>query len=447
MRTIRWEPDEIDDCAVGFTGGNIRQHFNLTALHGEREFLRHGFPVDVDDDGRKEIITRTQNGNRARCIRSDDGSTVWASDEVAPPPEESVQISDMAVGDLDDDGVAEVLLASYQGDIICLNALDGSLKWHRRIPWLLNNSMLSTSRITPGPGKNIALTVAEEADSNGPGPRYRYNNMYYPSLLVLDHNGDTAFLVENYAEHNSWGHYTWTFDIDNDGYCEIACCGEQELVWFDNDGTRLFALPSPGEGGHPDDVRVCNWCPERPGKEIVYLDGYEGVRIYSSEGDEIESATFPSDVASHLQLIMPLIRPEGPALVGANIRATDSKLLFMDENLDVEWGLQMAPDLMIPKKVDWDGDGREEIVTGSVGRDVHNEEGAEDCSFQITRQDGSPVYWHRWEGYTVCWPLIIDDIDGDGRPEAVLSIGDHDGPEGRWSLPEGGEEHIVVVGV
>jgi hypothetical protein len=447
MRTIRWQPDDAPTYAEGFSHGLIRQHFNLTALHGEREYLRHGFLVDVDGDGTPEIITRTRNSNRARCMRADDASTVWLSPDLVPPPDESVQISDIAVGDLDDDGIAEVLLATYQGDVICLNARDGSVRWHRRLPYLLNNSMLAASRITPGPGKNIALTVAETADKAGPGPRYRYNRMQNPSLMVLDHLGEIAFMVENYAEHNSAGHYTWTFDIDGDGFCEIGCCGEEELIWFDNDGTRLFALPCPGEGGHPDDVRVCDWVPDLPGREIIYLDGIEGVRIFSSRGEPLRRATFSRDVASHLQLIMPLPRPEGPALVGANIRAADSKLLLMDHDLEVLWGLELGPDVMMPMHVDWDGDGREEIVTGSIGRDVHNRTGAEHCSFQIIRQDGSPLYWHRFEGYTQCTPLAIGDIDRDGRPEILVSIGDHDGPEGRWSLPQDSEEHLLIIGV
>ena len=446
MKRIRWQEDDIPVYGHGMEGGAIRKHFDLTALHGEREYLRHAFLRDVDGDGRPEIITRTMNGNRARCIRSDDGSTVWESPDVAPPPEQSVQISDIAVGDLDEDGVDEVLLASYQGDIVCLDSITGSLKWHRRIPWLINNSMLAVRKITPGPGKNIALTVAHEAKEAGPGPRFRYNYMYHPSLLVLDHQGDTSFLVEDYAPHNSDGHYTWTFDIDGDGFCEIACCGVAELVWFDHDGRRLFSLPAPGEDGHPDDVQCFNWRPDVPGNEIIYLDGVEGVKVASCTGEILHEATYPPEIASHLQLIMPMHTPDGPALVAANIRSPESMLLFLDSELKPVWGLESDADIMNPCKADWDGDGREEIITGTIGRDVHNKRGSTSCSFQVIRTDGSPICKHHWEGYTQCQPVAVGDIDGDGRPEVVVSVGDHDGPEGRWSLPEGSREHLFLMG-
>ncbi len=103
-------------------------------------------------------------------------------------------------------------------------------------------------------------------------------------------------------------------------------------------------------------------------------------------------------------------------------------------------------DIMTPGHADWDGDGTPEIITGTIGRNVHNKRGAMDCSFQVIRPDGSPVCQHVWEGFSQCHPLDIRDIDGDGRPEVIVSVGDHDGPEGRWSLPEGVHEHLFIVG-
>ncbi|MFO7948060.1 MAG: VCBS repeat-containing protein [Armatimonadota bacterium] len=443
MRVIEWDPEDVPAYSKGHEGPCIKAHYDLTEIHGEREYLRHGFLVDVDGDGELELITRTMNANRARAIRTDDASTVWISPDIVSYPA-STQISDMAVGDLDEDGNPEVLLASYEGDVICLDATDGSLKWHRKLDWLINNSMLKASKITPGPGKSIALTVGQTDRRTG-GSRPRVNYLPNPSLLVLDSAGDEEIFVENYAADNSSGHYTWTYDIDNDGFCEIACCGHQELVWFDNDGSRLFVCPSEGEGGHPDDVLAYNWEPTLPGREIIYLNGTIGVRIFSCDGKPMKEADL-SEFSSHLQLLMVVPRDNEPALVGCNIRARDSKLLFMDHDLSVEWALQLPPDLLPPALIDWSGDGRWEIAAGGFGRGADNQGHVNECSMQVMTQDGAPLLWHRWDGCGQATILDIADIDADGNPEMVVSVGSKDGPEGRWSLPDGAHEHLYIIG-
>ena len=42
MRVIRWTPEDVAVYAEGFDGGCIKRHFKLSALHGEREYIRHG---------------------------------------------------------------------------------------------------------------------------------------------------------------------------------------------------------------------------------------------------------------------------------------------------------------------------------------------------------------------------------------------------------------------
>ncbi|MFP4027508.1 MAG: FG-GAP repeat domain-containing protein [Candidatus Brocadiia bacterium] len=447
MELVEWNPEDVPDYNEGFGCGCIQNDFNLMEIHGEREMLRHGFVQDIDGDGKPEIITRTMNANRARAMRLSDASTIWVSPDIAPPPEESVQISDIDVGDLDEDGTPEVLLASYQGDVICLDATDGSLKWHRRLDYLINNSSLKVRKIAPGPGKNIALTVAEkvERESYG-GERPRYNHMVKPSLLVLNHRGETEFICEEYAPRNSAGHYTWPFDIDNDGYCEIGCCGEKQVVWFDNDGARLFSLPSPGEGGHPDHLWVCNWDTSREGREIIYLNGTRGVKIYSCRGELVQEADYPKDVASHLQWFSVLPRTNPPELIASNIRAADSKLLRLNHDLEVVWGLKLPVDLMVAGHLDWDSDGEQEIVCGGTGGDYHYKQGPEECSLHVLNRNGSPACWHKWPGHSDCFPIVIDDVDGDGREEIIATVGSHDGPEGRFSLPETEHVHLLVIG-
>ncbi len=443
MRVVTWKPISSQTCEAG-DDPFIRKHLNLTELHGEREFLRHAFLADVDGDGEFEIITRTLNANRARAIRISDGSTVWVSPDIAPPPEQSTQISDMAIGDLDEDGRPEVVLASYDGDVLCIDGTDGSLIWHRRLPFLINNSHLSIRRITDAPGRNIALTVGHTDIRTGES-RPRVNYVPNPSLLVLDCDGNDVAFVENYAEHNSSGHDTWVYDIDGDGLCEVACCGDAEIIWFNGKGERLFTMPSEGQGKHPDDLLVYKWFPELPGNQIIYLNGERGLRMYSGEGRPLRDIDL-SDSSSHLQQIMIYPTERAPRTVGVNIRARDSKLLFLDEHWEPEWGLQLDVDVMFPSHVDWNGDGEDEIITGSFGLGDDNPGAPHVCSFQIMDTECRPLYRRQWEGMSLCKPLDMADIDGDGRPEILVSVGDKDGPEGRWSLPEGGEQHLYIIG-
>lgn len=51
MCTIAWEPGDVGPYDEGEEGGPIRRRPDLTALYGEREYLRRGVPVDVDGDG------------------------------------------------------------------------------------------------------------------------------------------------------------------------------------------------------------------------------------------------------------------------------------------------------------------------------------------------------------------------------------------------------------
>jgi hypothetical protein len=81
MRLYRWEgPDSAPAFHEGDKGGGIKARFDLTGLHGEREYLRQGFLVDVDGDGVPELIVRTMNENRARAVRlTATDATSWSS--------------------------------------------------------------------------------------------------------------------------------------------------------------------------------------------------------------------------------------------------------------------------------------------------------------------------------------------------------------------------------
>lgn len=442
MKITNWETAGAVPCSTDDPESEyLESSLDLTELHGEREFIRQAFVGDFSGDGELGIITRTMNANRARCLRISDGETLWVSEDISPPPGASSQISQICVEDIDDDGVAEVILATYQGEIICIDASDGTTKWRRKLPWHINNPRLDVKKATASPGKNIALTVGNDFDWCGPSSRPRINFVRHPSLLLLDCQGREELLVEDYAANNGQGHNTWMFDVDDDGLCEIACSGENELIWFKGDGARLFALPCKGEGGekdaHPDDLKVCDGFAEHPGKAIVYLDGTDGIIIADSRGKLLHSRLFPPEIASHLQELTVYHAPDGIRLLAANIRSRDSKLLCLDPALDVLWAAQMANDMSGVRVVSEKDSSSERIVAGSHGKVLYNPHGIEEASLQIMTGEGDPLYRHCWRGETQCVPLAVGDFGDSGGKKVLVGVGTPSGAEGRFSLADG----------
>jgi outer membrane protein assembly factor BamB len=451
MKLVRWNEAGGVTAHTGELDPWLKGRLDLTALHGETEYIRQGFLLDVDGDGRPELITRTGNANRARAIRIDTGETVWISPDIAPPPSQSAQISQLEVGDLDEDGHPEVILATFHGDVICVNASDGSLKWHRRLKYHINNPTLRIARVTPGKGNNLVFVVGEDFDWITRHARPRINFVRKPNLLVLNADGSDALFVPEYAEHNCDSHDTWVFDVDDDGLCEVACCGDNRVIWFNHEGMRLFELPCKPEGNsshaHPDFMLVADFFQDKPGKEIIYLNGTDGIIVADTEGSVLFDQAFPPDVASHLQQLMVLPNADGPFLLGANIRSRDSKLLCFDNAMNLAWAAQMENDMIGLRHADIDGDGQDEIITGSHGRDLLTPNAAEGCSLQVMKADGTPVHQHRWPDESECTVLAVGDVDADGRKEMVVSVGTHGGPEGRFSLVDGGSAALYVFGM
>lgn len=450
MGLITWDENHSTLTRTSDPGSAaVLDQLDLTSLHGEREFIRHAFVADFNGDGRLEIITRTLNANRARCMRLD-GETLWVSPDILPPPEGSSQTSQIDVGDIDGDGRDEIVLATYQGNVICLSTVDGSLCWQRRLDWHINNPRLDIRKALPGAGRNIALTVGNDFDWIQRHARPRINLVRQPSLILLDGRGDVHMVAHQYAGHNSDGHNTWMFDIDGDGLCEIACSGDNQLIWYRSDGTRLFALPCKGEGSskyaHPDDLQVCNWDDSQPSQEIIYLDGTDGVIVAGSDGQILHHRLYPESTASHLQNITPLVQPGQRCLLAENIRSRDSKLLCLDADLQVRWAALADTDMVGVQVLDWDGDGQLEIACGSHGRDLFNREGAAACSFFVMKLDGTPLYRHDWPDDTACTPLAVIDYDGDGADEVLVGVGTHGGPEGRFSLAQGSTMKLCWMG-
>lgn len=433
----RW-PTEIDvsQSGRGNDGGKIAIHFDLTALHGEREFTRNAQFADVNGDGDAEIVTRTMNENRVRALDAETGESLWLSPSVLPPADHP-QISQLAVEDLDNDMIPKAVIASYDGHVLCVEGNDGSLQWHRNLDFKINNPRLELKQITDDPGLELALTVSNRVSWSYLGGSGRINNIRDPSVLVLRSDGTRAWIASRYDERNRGGHNTWAEDVNADGFSEVFAIGDQKLVGFDTSGAQKFTLPVRN-GDHPDALTVGPWA--GPTSQILYTDGIKAIAVATDSGKVVGNHQISNQLNSHLQDLLLFSSEKGPQLAAFNIRSADSKVVVYGPRFDPLWAAELAYSTAMgnPILLDWDGDEADEIATGSL------EAGEDFCSLQIMEGDGTPLYWHGWSGQPLCVPLDVEDLDGDGREELLMGVGENLGGDGRYSLPEGEHMHLFI---
>lgn len=434
---IYWHPEATTfpatDC--GKSGERVSTHLNLSRLHGETEFTRNARFVDLDGDGKKEILTRTMNENQVRALDRESGRTLWVSPAVLPASRHP-QASDLAVRDIDGDGTPEILILSYDGHVLCIEGSDGSIQWRRKLSYHINNPDLpvSLANITEDPGLELALTVSNNFEW-GSRTRPRINQMYNPSLLVLKSDGSQSWIAQNYDVSNSNGHRTWTHDVDGDQWSEVFAPGDGKIVAFDHEGTRMFTLPLQ-EGSHADQVVFGDWTDEHPGDEILYTNGIHEIVVASNTGRILQRHEPVDALAGHLQDIVFISSPNGPRLLAQNIRSRNSKTVLYDETFRPLWAAQLGYHAAMQTTIvrDWNQDGVSEIATGSL-----SERFDQQCSLQIMNLDGRPLYWHRWNGSPLCVVSDSDDttlLVGVGRPE---------GDAGRYSLGSGSTMDLYAI--
>ena len=435
----RW-PSDAFVTAQGYSESeeSVVRRFDLTKLHGEREFTRNARFVDIEGDGDYEILSRTMNENQVRALDAASGRTIWVSPRVLPAAEHP-QASQLAVGDLDEDGIVEAVVVSYDGHVLCIDGRDGSIQWQRELDYNINNPLLELEQITDDPGLELALTVSRKVNWTGYDRwnRGKINNVRDPSVLVLKSDGSNAWLAEHYDEKNNRGHKTWTYDIDEDGFSEVFAIGRAKVVAFDHTGERLFTLPVQ-ENAHPDQLRVGDWGGQT---SILYTDGIEAIVEAGPDGTVRRRHWLQEGLRGHLQDIVIVPSKKGPQLLAQNIRRGDAKMIAYDQQLQPRWAAELKYDAWLRHTVllDWDGDDDSEIAVGSVSS------GDGRCSAQVMETDGSLTYWRAWDDATFCWVLDAEDTDGDGTDELLLGTGKNRGNEGRWSLPGGAHMRLHIL--
>ncbi len=108
-------------CLDGEDGGQVWR-VNL----GTNSFIQSGPNVlDLDNDGNLDVVVAQWSGDcRVYGLKGSDGSTLWHSD--APT---DWMYHGGSFADVDEDGLLEIAIGCYDGNVYLLNAEDGSTEW------------------------------------------------------------------------------------------------------------------------------------------------------------------------------------------------------------------------------------------------------------------------------------------------------------------------------
>lgn len=232
---------------------------------------------DIDGDDSLEVIVPGSCNPTTFCFRGSNGTVKWQTPSAGSdsPP---------TIGDIDNDGILEVLHGGFDGHVLCINGQNGVVKWSLAVD---ENSWIQTAPTIvdlDGNGQ-LDFVVATWAFSGDTSRVYAYRGndhsllwqhsipdvMYHgtavsdldgdgqPELVIGSYNGKLYCL--NGADGNEKWVYTYSpssfyyvgapasiADLNNDGKCETLFVNSDEVVALTDTGSLLWHYTIPGYG-------------------------------------------------------------------------------------------------------------------------------------------------------------------------------------------------------
>jgi len=247
---------------------------------------------DLDLDGVPDIVFSTfsggvyQHSGVLRAINGDGSGDVWsitsASLEVSPT-------DSPALADIDHDGYMEIVAPHEDGSLIAFEH-DGSLKWQSEIIWPGETGTPAIADID-GDGQPEIVYGASVMDRLGnlvwKAPTA---HSYASTVADLDQDG-MAEILSGDAVYRSSGELWWSpaLDVlwsavgnfDNDTHPEVVFVGRGKVHLFEHDGTPIWQVDLP-DGGYGGPPAIADF--DGDNKPEIGVGGQALYSVVQSDG-------------------------------------------------------------------------------------------------------------------------------------------------------------------
>ncbi|MBK8681203.1 MAG: FG-GAP-like repeat-containing protein [Chitinophagales bacterium] len=166
--------------------------------------------LDANGDGQLDFVIATWSfgvNHKLFCYNGNDASLIWQSD--AP---EDVIYHGVSFGDMDNDGIVELVIGDYAGILHCFNATNGELNWEYQFP--------SNSYYIGAP--------TSMADLNNDGFLEVVFNDWF-QIGAVDHNGELLWSY-NIPDYGQAFRGIALADINGDAYPDLTFCSSEGKI-------------------------------------------------------------------------------------------------------------------------------------------------------------------------------------------------------------------------
>lgn len=381
--------------------------------------------VEIDDDGVADVVVSSFPGDleafttplpaRLTALSGSDGTVLWQT----PDRFGVCAYVTPALGDLDGDGRPE---------IVTLGAVDGPCQALVQVGGDPLHVLAFTQDGQPLWQSTFQLSTSEPhldsvalADLDGDG-----RGEVIVHGAVLDHSGELLWSSDGLKGYNAGG-APFAMDVDDDPELEVI---GQDGVW-NHDGSERFRLGLPGDDPNKAFV-VARVLPAEPGPQLIVVDptdfwvfdAADGTELYHHVYETLEPGVDPGQTGT---LVVADVDADGEAEVGV---ATEQRYVVFDP------GCESDPACAEPPLVRWSFV-NEDNSTGSVASTVFDFDGdgaaevlySDECFVRILRGTDGELLWHdsHFSGTIFEYPVVAD-VTGNGRANVVLaSAGNRNG--------------------